>query len=410
MEIKRYDALLLERYFEDWKKLPADKLKSLIRVKAKNILPSLDEWDFSKQQRVKCGFDPTGTDLHVGHLCPSILLNLFIKAGHHVTFVIGDFTAKIGDPSGRVTERAIMTDEVIAKNFQTYADQVGKYIDLSKLHVRKNSEWLAKTSLADFIAIHQNINLATSIQREDFRIRLEAGGVTNAEILYASLMGLDSVALETTIELGGDDQLLNLQQCRLVQKIYGQKPELIITNPLIEGTDGRKMSKSYQNYIALNATPEDKFGKFMSIADNLLMTYYKAFGYLYEDELPELEAFIKKHPMEAKKQLATYFVSIEGKDLAIGKREREHFEKKFAKKELSDDDFVNIKVKNGTLLIDALMSTNLFKSRGELKTLLKSNAIRNLTSDSIVTDDVAVTSPVKLKVGKMRFISIVLTA
>jgi len=406
--MKQFDQLLFNRYFEDWSKFSSNKIKSLISVKAKNILPKLDDIDFSKKQRVKLGIDPTGADLHIGHLCPLFVQNIFIKSGHHIDLVIGDFTAKIGDPSGRSTDRKIITDAEIAQNFASWESQVKKYIDTSKLNLRKNSEWLSTTSMSQLVAILQNLNAAQILQRDDFRTRLEAGGVTMAELIYGTMQGLDSVALKSTIELGGIDQLLNLQQGREIQRIHGQPAQVIITNPILEGLngDGRKMSKSYNNYIALNETPENKFGLIMSLSDSLLLQYYKCFGYLYEEEIPELEQFIKTHPMEAKKQLATYFVGIESKDLNAGKTERAKFEAKFARKDMTQVNFDQIKIKKNTLLLDALLTTNKFKSKGELKRLLQSNSIRDLDANEIITTDIEIKASMKIRVGKINFFEI----
>lgn len=406
--MKRYDELLLQRYLEDWYFLPYAKLKSLIRVKTKTILPSIDDIDFSKKQRVKLGIDPTARDIHIGHLCPIFIANIFVKSGHHFDLILGDFTTKVGDPSGRVAERAVITDEQIAENYKTYSDQIGKYIDMSKITVRKNSEWLAPTTLAEFLGLHQRLSLSATLQRDDFRTRLETTGLSNAEILYASLMGLDSVALNTTIELGGLDQLLNLQQCREIQRIYGQPPEVIVTTPILEGLsgDGKKMSKSLGNYVAIEASNEEKFGKLMSLPDTLLMQYYTSFGYLYEDELAELEQFIKQNPLEAKKQLATYFVSIEDRDLKTGLAERSRFETKFSKRQFADIDFQTLTVNLGTTLLDALLTSNKFKSKAELKRLLSAGAIRDLDADMALTADEQITAPLKIKVGKLNFFKI----
>ena len=406
-----YDELLFNRYFEDWTKLPGQKIISLLKVKTKVVLPSFESIDFSKKLKVKWGIDATAPDVHIGHLCPVLVLNIFVKTGHDVTLIIGDFTAKIGDPSGRVTERAIMTDEQIAGNFKTYSDQIGKYIDIPKIKVRKNSEWLSKLTASQLLAIMQQMSAAAALQRDDFRTRIEKGsGLSLAEICYGALVGYDSVMLNSDIELGGIDQLLNLQQSRDVQIIHGQKPEVIITNPILEGLDGtgRKMSKSYGNFIAVNASTEDKFGKLMSLPDSLLLQYYKCFGYLYEDELPALEKFINEQPMEAKKQLAAYFVSLETKSLNTGLAERKRFENKFSKKELSADDFLVIKVKSGTTLLDALFQSAKFASKGELKRLFAQNAIKNLDINETCTAESAVTKPVKIKAGKLHFFSIVI--
>jgi tyrosyl-tRNA synthetase len=403
----RYDELLFNRINEDWTKLPAGRMLSLLRVKMHTALPAaIGESDVKKKPlNIKLGIDPTGADIHIGHLCPVFILNIFLKCGHNVDFVIGDFTAKIGDPSGRNTERAPITDEQITKNFATYIKQISGYINTQKLRVRKNSEWLAPLSSAELFGVLQKIKHSVATQREDFKKRED---VSVAEICYAALMGLDSVNLKTDIEIGGLDQLLNFSQCRLVQEIYRQKPEIAMTTHILEGTngDGRKMSKSYNNYISVTASAEDKFGKFMSLPDLLLIKYYKAFAYLYEEEIPALEKFIAAEPMEAKKQLAAYFVSIDGNDLNIGRAEREKFEKKFAKKELTAEDFFTIKAAAGINIIDALIDAGKFKSKGEIRRLLQSGAIKNIDTDEKLGIDYAVTKNIKIKAGKLNFFAL----
>ena len=398
---------LIDRKNNDFKKFTPKQLKSMLAVKTQVVIPSLDDIDFKKVQRVKWGIDPTGVDVHLGHLAPVMMLNLFVKAGHDVTLLLGDFTATVGDPSGRVSERTEITSDRVAENYKTYAEQIGKYTDLGGLTVRRNSEWLDKISLREAFGTFSKLNLATVMQREDFRKRMETGGVTYAEIGYAALMGWDSVALNSTIELGGLDQLLNFQTCREIQRIYGQPPEVIITTPILEGLsgDGRKMSKSFNNYVALNSTLEDKFGKIMSLPDNLIMQYFKCFGYLFEEELAELEKFVKSQPMEAKKQLATYIVAMEA-GLQAGEQERAKFEAKFSKKQLTDSDFQKVKIKKGTTLLDTLMESGKFGSRAEVKRLLSSGAIRNLDTDETIKSDIAFESNVKVKVGKLNFFSI----
>lgn len=399
----RYDELLFNRFYEDWHNKSVDDLLSLLKVKTQTTLPaSIDKVALTGKLNIKLGIDPTGADIHIGHLCPIFCLNLLLKFGHHVDFVIGDFTAKIGDPSGRNTERAMITDAQIAQNFATYTKQIAPYIDLKKVSVRKNSEWLAKYSLNDFLAVLQKIKLSVATQREDFRNRIE--NVSLAEVCYAVLMGLDSVNLNTNIELGGIDQLLNFSQCRTVQEIYGKKQELALCVPILEGLsgDGRKMSKSYNNYIAVSASAEDKFGKFMSLPDNLLLKYYQAFGYLYTEELPDLVEFINKNPLEAKKQLATYFVSLDGNNLDIGRTEREKFERKFSKRELTDDDFITVRVAANTDIVNAIFAANKFASKGEIKRLLLANAVTNLDTNEKIGTDFVVTKNTKIKVGKLN--------
>ena len=401
--MQRYDELLFNRFNEDWSKLTPAQMLSLLRVKTQVTLPTTIEPAALKDKlNIKLGIDPTGADIHIGHLCPIFVLNIFLKCGHHVDFIIGDFTAKIGDPSGRNTERAMITDEQIAANFATYVKQISPYIDTKKLNVHKNSQWLSKMSLAEFLAVLQRIKLSVATQREDFRKRIE--NVSLAEVTYAVLMGLDSVNLNTNIELGGLDQLLNFSQCRMVQEIYHQKPEMAFGTPILEGLsgDGRKMSKSYNNYIAVTSSASDKFGKFMSLPDNLLLKYYQAFGYLYAEEIPDLIKFIEANPMEAKKQLATYFVSIDGNDLSIGRTERENFERKFSKRELTDDDFVTIKIATNTPLLNAISATGKFASNGEIKRLIMAGAVTNLDTKEKLGINFNVTKSVRIKVGKLN--------
>ncbi|MDR0384351.1 MAG: tyrosine--tRNA ligase [Christensenellaceae bacterium] len=380
-----------------------DLFYSLLSVKLGTCLPPVDpkiiqkriESKPDKKLNVKFGIDPTGSNIHIGHLCPIFVLNLFQKCGHNIDFVIGDFTARIGDPSGQSSERSVITGEQIEANYATYAKQVSPYIDIKKMRVRKNSEWLCKTSLMDFIGLQQNIKISVSMQREDFRHRMKSGSITNAELLYASLMGLDSIALDTDVEIGGVDQLLNLQQCRLVQEVYGRENEIAVTVPILEGTDGtgRKMSKSYGNYIPVNATADEKFGKFMSIPDSLILPYYKAFAYIRYEELGTFQKFIKANPLEAKKQIAQYFISIEAKSIEAGEKARERFEKKFTKKELVDGDFKILEVVDGLPLLDALFTSGDFKSKNELRRLQEQKAIKSLGDG-------------KYKVGKLGFYKI----
>lgn len=401
--MKRYDELLFKRFNEDWHQLPTTKMFSLLQVKTQTTLPAkIDAANLKGKLNIKFGIDPTGAEIHIGHLCPIFVLNIFLKCGHHIDFVIGDFTAKIGDPSGRNTERAMITDEQIATNFATYTKQIAPYIDIKQLTVHKNSTWLARCSLSKFLSVLQRIKLSVATQREDFRNRIE--NVSLAEVSYAVLMGLDSVNLQADIELGGLDQILNFSQCRLVQEIYQQKPEMAFATPILEGLsgDGRKMSKSYHNYIAVSASAEEKFGKFMSLPDNLLLKYYQAFGYLYAEEIPDLVAYIKENPMEAKKQLATYFVALAGNNLSIGLAEREKFERKFSKHELTTDDFVKITVPVNTDIVNAIFASGKFASKGEIKRLLLAGAVTDLDTKNKLTYEYVLTQSIKIKVGKLN--------
>ena len=409
-EIKNYDKIFFER-FASGAKLSADEVKSLIAVKSKHTIPTINEIDFSTRHKVKLGIDPTGSELHLGHLCPLIVLDIFARGGHHVDFIIGDFTSKIGDPSGRVSDRPAITDEIIAQNFATYTAQVSRYLNIKNWTVTKNSKFLAPMKFSDFLGIAQNINAATILQRDDFRTRIAAGGVTLAELTYGILQGLDSLHIGSTIELGGADQLLNLQQGREIQRMHKQKPQAVITNPLLEGLDGsgKKMGKSLNNYVSLTATLEDKFGLIMSMSDTTILQYFTSLAHVFENEVADLASAIKQKPLEMKKQLATYLVAIEARDITAGQNERAKFEQKFAKKELTMDDFKTINTKPDLHLLDILMSSGEFKSKGELKRLLEEGAIRDLSDNAVIENDFVIMQNEKIKVGKRKFYNIVVS-
>lgn len=414
--MKRYDELYFNRLSENWEDLSPEEFIGYLTPKSQQILTHeglkklLDE---KRELRIKMGIDPTGFDVHLGHLVPIMFLRQFMRVGHHVDFIIGDFTARIGDPSGRDTARAPLTKEAIEANYKTYAEQISAFINVSKLHIRRNSEWLEKTTLEELFPVLQSVSLTEAVQREDFRARFKnEQAVSLAEATYGVMMGLDSVALKTDIEVGGIDQLLNFQQCRGVLAHYGMKEEVVLTTPILEGTagDGRKMSKSFGNYIAATAPAVDKFGKIMSIPDSLIVPYFTSFADVHEREVEELTAFAKENPLEAKKQLGTFIVAFEAGNIEAGLEERENFERKFAKKEISTDDAVEITADGGTLLFDALFGTEQFASKAELRRLFEQSAVRALAGEDETTlsaettvDEVAGI----VRVGKLKLFTIV---
>ena len=259
---------------------------------------------------VKLGIDPTSADVHLGHAVPMLVLSRFQRMGHQVVLIIGDVTAKIGDPSGRAGDRPPLTDADIARNLATYRDQVSPFFDFTRADFRHNSTWLAEVRLPELIEILAQVPVSMSMQREDFRTRLEQGqGLSTAEFVYSVVMAIDSVEIDADIELGGVDQLLNMQMGRKVMEITGRTPQLVVTMPLIEGTDGtgRKMSKSAGNYVALNTTPEDVFGKVMSIPDRLVTPYLRAWTEWSDQEVDAATARVQDgtlHPMDLKRILA----------------------------------------------------------------------------------------------------------
>lgn len=333
----------------DLSDLSPQEQAALIRSRAVDVLPSeerlaetiAERQAAGKGLQVKLGIDPTAAEVHLGHAVPVIILSRFQRMGHEVTLIIGDITAKIGDPSGRTAERPPLTDADIAANLAGYRDQVRPFFDFEKVRFRHNSEWLAGLTFPRLIGILAQVPASQLLQRDDFRTRLAAGsGLTMSELIYPVAMAVDSAEIETDIELGGVDQLLNMQMGRKVMEIYGQRPQLIATNPLIEGTDGSgaKMSKSKGNYVGLNAPAEDVFGKIMSIPDRLIAPYLRAWT---EWTDPEIEAALVRveakslHPMDLKRILAGDVVAaLYGLDAAAAARAG--FAAQFSRKSFAD--------------------------------------------------------------------------
>ncbi|OEU96848.1 tyrosine--tRNA ligase [Streptomyces oceani] len=306
------------RRYLDLSDLSAKEQAALIAARTVDVLPSVEKLAEEIDARradddslhVKLGIDPTAADVHLGHAVPVIILSRFQRMGHRVTLIIGDTTAKIGDPSGRTAERPPLSDADIARNLAGYQDQVKPFFDFEKVRFRHNSEWLGSITLPRLIGILSQVPAAQLLQREDFRNRLSEGaGLTMSELIYPVAMAVDSAEIEAGIELGGVDQLLNMQMGRKVMEIYGQRPQLIATNALIEGTDGSgaKMSKSKGNYVSLNASADEVFGKIMSIPDRLTAPYLRAWT---EWTDPEIDTALQRveagtlHPMDLKRVLA----------------------------------------------------------------------------------------------------------
>lgn len=398
-----------QRSQESLEDIPTPEFMSLIEPKIEQAisLEGLKErLKDGDKLNVKFGTDPTGPELHLGHIVPIRMLDIFSRAGHNVDLIFGDFTAKVGDPTERSEGRKVLSDDEIASNMSTYQEQVDKYFDTRKENVRvhQNSLWLGNMALSEAFGYLQSINLTEATQRKDFRDRMAHGkSVSLAETIYGTLMGIDSVKLGTDVEIGGVDQLLNFQQTRAVQRAKGQTAEEILMTPIIQGTsgDGRKMSKSYGNYIAATATPLEVFGKLMSIPDNLIVPYFAAFAPVYGHEVTQLEQQVATTPLEMKKQLATYMAGLSGGALATGLEARTNFERRFARKEVTHDDAREIT--GGESLLTALMSSGDFKSKGELRTLVRQGGIK-VTGNKI--DEDALLAPCALgsivTVGKRR--------
>jgi tyrosyl-tRNA synthetase len=279
--------------------------------------------------RVKFGIDVTAPDVHVGNAIPLQRMRAFQDEGHLGVLIIGDYTTRIGDPSGRSAERPILSPEEIDRNAQTYLEQAAKVIDLERTEVRYNGEWLGKLDFAEVLRITRTHTVAQLLERDDFAKRFAAKApISVSELLYPLMQGYDSVAVRADVELGGTDQLYNLLAGRAVQEAYGQEPQVALTTPLILGYDGAKMSASKNNYIGLAEQPEEQFGKAMRLSDELLPDYYRLV--MQRDEPPTGE------PMEAKLELARFIVRrSHGEDAA--RAAEEHFTRVVRERQAPDD-------------------------------------------------------------------------
>lgn len=355
-----------------------------------------------KTLKIKLGCDPTSSDLHLGHSVVLSLLRRFQDLGHTAQLVIGDFTAAVGDPSGRDSTRPVLPREKILENAKTYTDQAFKVLDPKKTEIRFNSEWLDPfVSGKGLLQTLQKVTVSQVLEREDFKKRMASGNpISMLEILYSLFQGQDSVALETDVELGGTDQIFNLLVGRQLQKNNGQEPQVAITVPLLVGLDGvKKMSKSYGNYVGLNDEPNDMFGKLMSIPDELMILYYEL---LTGENLDEIKAM---HPMAAKKKLAGIMVErFHNKEAA--RAALENFEKVFSKKE-TPDEMPEFKPEAGAMLSAVIFAANAAPSKNKARGLIDQGAVR-LNGEKVTRDEpLSFETGAVLQVGKRHFFKLV---
>jgi len=324
----------------------------------------------NKPLRIKYGVDPTGPNMHIGHAIPLLVIRRFLKMGHKLILIVGDFTAMIGDPGERMDSRDPLTKEDVEKNMETYSKQISKVIDLKSDNVKLvyNSEWLDKLSMSRWLEITKKISVNSLIQREDFRKRLASGStLTMAEMSYSLLMGYDSVELQPDVEISGLDQYLNVHFCRNMMENEGQKPEDFVCNNLLPGTTGEKdeqgrlckMSKSRGNYVAILDTPEDMYGKVMSVSDDVMWIWYREVTEISNSELQELKEAVdqnKIHPKEVKQLLARIVVAtFNNYDSKIVEFAENNFNSKFGKEiQLIPDNVVDVEFVKVEKLVDVL--------------------------------------------------------
>ncbi len=359
--------------------------------------------------RIKYGADPSRPDLHLGHYVCLKKLKDLQDLGHQIVFIVGDFTAMIGDPSGKSKTRPRLSEEEVKEHARTYFEQVYMVLDPEKTEVTYNSKWLGALTSKDVIELAATYTVARMLERDDFKMRFEKEiPIFIHELLYPLFQGYDSYAISSDIEVGGTDQKFNFVIARDIQKYYGQEPQVILTVPLIEGTDGKlKMSKSYDNYIALKDSPEDMYGKVMSIPDDLILKYFKLVLYYDDDELKKVEKLVKENPRDAKARLAFEIVQLfHGYEKA--KRAEEHFNRVFRQKEIPDNIPVYKLDSEGELLIDILYKAGVVPSKSEARRLIRQGGVK-INSEPVTNETLEIkklSEPIVVKVGKRRFLKI----
>jgi len=358
--------------------------------------------------RVKAGFDPTAPDLHLGHTVLIHKLKHFQELGHDVIFLIGDFTGMIGDPTGQSETRVALSKEKVLENAKTYERQIFKILDPAKTLVEFNSRWMSTMTAEGLIHLSAQYSVARMLERDDFHKRYqEQKPISIHEFMYPLVQGYDSVALKADVELGGTDQKFNLLVGRDLQRGHGQEPQVVITMPLLEGTDGvKKMSKSVGNYIALEDTPNDMYGKLMSISDTLMVRYYEL---LTTEDLAGVKA---AHPMEAKQALAALIVArYHGAE--AGQQARAAFQQKFQEREFPSEPDVRLILTLADLsegqtisLVDLVTKTGLVPSKSEARRLIIQGGLEvdeQKQSDAKSMLSIVAGRTYRLKVGRRKF-------
>lgn len=359
--------------------------------------------------RVKFGIDPTVDTIHIGNAVPLRKLAQLQKIGHKAVLIIGDFTAKIGDPSLKNKTRPCLSDEEIKRNVSDYIGQAGKILDIKAAEIHYNSEWFKQFTLADFLKILQQFTLNQIIERDDFEKRIRMGGeVWMHELIYPILQAYDSVMIKSDLEIGGTDQKFNMLAGRQLQKKMNLSPQAVMTTPLLVGLDGtQKMSKSLGNYISVNEKPDEMFARIMSIPDELILDYYSLCTDISKSDLEKIKQNLKvTNPKIVKQDLASKIVQIYH-DQQSAQKSQQRFDKIFAKKELPEE-IEQIKVSSDSItLIDFLSENSLVESRNEIRRLVAQNGIK-LNHETVTDPETKIdpkTKPI-IQIGKRKFYQI----
>ena len=359
--------------------------------------------------RVYCGFDPTSTDLHLGHTIPMRKLRQFQDLGHDVTFLIGSYTALVGDPSDKNKARPILTEEQVAHNAQTYAEQAFRVLDREKTKIRYNGEWLSKLSLVDLIRLGQNFTVQQFLVRDNFAKRFDAGEpIFLHETFYALMQGYDAVAMETDVQVGGTEQLFNIIVAgRKLQEALGQKPLVGITMGILPGTDGmQRMSKSTGNIVPINTGAADMYGKLMSIPDFAMGKFMRLVSRWTPHEIEMIESEISSgrlHPRDAKMKIAFEITSIFYGE-AEAQKAQDAFVKMFQQKEIPDE-MPEFELQAGQTVLDVILAANMAASKSEARRLFDQKGVR-LDGATIERGDTTFPHPGVLQVGKRKFLRV----
>ena len=362
---------------------------------------------------IKYGADPTAPDIHLGHTVVIRKLKAFQDLGHHIVFLIGDFTGMIGDPSGKSATRPMLSKKEIAANAETYKTQIFKILDEEKTEIRFNSEWFNKFGADDFIKLASKTTVAQILERDDFSKRMtEERPIALHELLYPLVQGYDSVALKADVELGGTDQTFNLLMGRNLQREYEQEAQIVITTPLLEGTDGvDKMSKSLGNYIGIDEEPNEIFGKIMSISDEMMWKYFELLTDLNIDQINDLKLKCEageKNPRDAKIDLAKRIIADFHSEKDANEAEQ-NFINQFSKGNLPDE-IEEIEIASGSYKIaDLLVDTNLVESKGEARRLIKQGGVKideEKPEHAGIEVEINLLKETLLQVGKRKFLKV----
>jgi tyrosyl-tRNA synthetase len=411
----KLDASEMKEFERQWKAitrgtvdvLPEDEFQEKLKASIKENRPL----------RIKQGFDPTAPDIHLGHTVGIRKLRTFQELGHRIVLIVGDYTAMVGDPSGRSATRPRLSHDEIVAHAETYQSQFFKILDKSKTEVRFNGEWFKEMAFTDIMELAAKFTVARIIERDDFSKRFETGvPISIHELFYPLMQGYDSVAIKADVEIGGTDQKFNLLVGRTIQEAYDVKPQAILTMPILVGLDGaEKMSKSLGNYISIEEPPREIFGKVMSIPDDLIYTYYELTTDVSLGDLERIKKDLGRedlNPMVIKKELGRKLVDMYHAD-GSGQQAQDEFERVFSRKQLPDDmpeltgaDLVKLELNPQQIyLVHLITKSKMSKSNGEARKLIKAGAVT--IDERKITDpdyEFELDAEMVLKVGKRRFL------